>query len=468
MSDQIDAPQVENALLECRRLLTRNITDRPEYSTLDRIEDDLPNFVKQCHTAYKEAQDILISQILEIEREIRCLSDSKEASSKETIAQVRYWKLLLEVSFNAFVWIAMRGDRSSVRRVFKGPKYGAVTDQNIDSVLSYVGEANEDPNQFVVPLDFCSFSCISDLLRIDFEETKRALRVDFIEAKSGHVNDEMIETILNNEQASYFNFFDKYGPRGIKQMEHFFRQANTFMKSQKLVHAEPGVYDNPADQDQPLVICADETPVEDYMESVIQMLEASEYDQFAVDEIDNCLVLGVINNRQREIAILGDFDIRLFIYHSYINPAALEQPPDLSDFQGALKAVKLMDWREGFSSVVLQPIIFSPIPDSYLMDILMGRKKLMYFFDATRFVELCQRNGLNADFTTMKEANRIRSQGNAKGLVEFEGRFIRYSQHGIRWLLGEGIYHDMVYNWIYPSSMINRLKATRFPVQGSI
>lgn len=468
MSDQIDAPQIENALLECRRLLTRSVTDRPGYSTLDRIQDDLPNFVRQCHTAYKKAQDILIRQILEIERQIRCLSDSKEASSRRTIAQLRYWKLLLEVSFNTFVWIAMRGDRSSIRKVFKGPKYGAVTDQNIDLVLSFVSEANQDPNQFVVPLDFCRFSCISDLLRITFEETKRAFRVDFMEAKSGHVNAEMIETILGNEPTSYFNFFDKYGPRGIKQMEHFFRQANTSMKNQKLIHAEPGVYDDPADQDQKLIICADETLVENYMESVIQMLEASEYDQFAVDEIDNCLVLGVINNRQREIAILGDFDIRLFIYHSYINPSALQHPPDLSKLENILKTIKLTDWRKGFSSVVLQPIILRPIPDNYLMDILMGRKKLMYFFDAKRFVELCQRNGLNADFTTIKEANRMKSQGNAKGLVEFEGRFVRYSQHGIQWLLGEGTYHDMVYNWIGPNSIINRLKATRFPIQEPI
>lgn len=251
-------------------------------------------------------------------------------------------------------------------------------------------------------------------------------------------------------------------------MEHFFRQANTFMKSQKLIHAEPGVYDNPADQDQTLIICPDETPVEDYMESVIQMLEASEYDHFAVDEIDNCLVLGVINNRQRETAILGDFDIRLFIYHSHINPSALQQPPDSSELKNILKTIRLTDWRTGFSSVVLQPIILSPIPDSYLMDILMGRKKLMYFFDATRFVELCQRNGLNADFTTIKEANRIRSQGNAKGLVEFEGRFVRHSQPGIQWLLGEGVYHDMVYNWTDPHSIINRLKTTRFSIQKAI
>jgi hypothetical protein len=399
---------------------------------------------------------------------MRCLSASKEASSRKTIDQLGYWKLLLELSFNTFVWIAMRGDRSSVRKVFKGPKYGAVADQNVASVLPFVRQANQDPNQFVVPLDFSSFSCLSDLLRIDFEETKRALRISFIEAKSGHVNEEMIEAILSSEPASYFNFFDKYGSRGIKQVEHFFRQADTFKRKERLIHAEPGVYDNAADQDQPLIICADETPVEDYTESVIDALEASEYDQFAVVAIDNCLVLGVINNRQRETAILGDFDIRLFIYHSYINPPALEQPPDLSEFEDALKTIKLTDWREGFSSVVLEPIILRPIPDKYLMDLLMGRKELVYFFDAKRFVDLCQRNGLSADFTTVKEANRMKSQGTAKGLVEFQGRFVRYSRQGVQWLLGEGIYHDMVYNWIHPSSMINRLKATRLPVQGSI
>jgi len=413
---------------------------------------------------------MLIPQILEIERELRHLSDSdsKEASSREAIAQLRYWKRLLEVSFNTFVWIAMRGDRGSVRRVFKGPKYGAVTDQNVASVLPFVRQANQDPNQFVVPLDFSCFSCLSDLLRIEFDETKQALRVSFIEAKSGRVNDEMVEAILSGEPASYFDFFDKYGTGGVKQMERFFRQVEVFKRKERLMHAEPGVHDNADDEGQPLIICSDETLVEDYTESVIGVLEASERDQFAVAAIDDCLVLGVINNRRRETAILGDFDIRLFIYHSYINPSALEQPLDLSEFQDALRAMKLTDWREGFSSVVLEPIVLRPIPDTYLMDLLMGRKELVYFFDPERFVELCQKKGLNAEFTAVKETNRMKSQGTAKGLVEFQQGFVRYSRQGVQWLLGEGIYHDMVYNWIYPSSMIDRLKATRLPVQGSI
>jgi hypothetical protein len=157
MNNYIDSTKIENALLQCRRLLTQSVTDHPEYSTMEQINADIPSFVRQCHTAYKEASDLLIELILKIENKINQIKIIKDNSLKDKISQLKYWQLLLELSFNTFAWLAVGWDRRKVKKVFKGPRYGALADQNIDLLLD---KANQKPNDFVIPLDFCKFCCM--------------------------------------------------------------------------------------------------------------------------------------------------------------------------------------------------------------------------------------------------------------------------------------------------------------------
>ena len=182
-----------------------------------------------------------------------------------------------------------------------------------------------------------------------------------------------------------------------------------------------------------------------------------------MDEIDGCLVVGVINTRRPELAALGNFDIQLFIYHLYINPDALDNPPKSDEVVNILQTIKLRDWRNGFSSVILLPPIVRPVKDKYLMDLLMGRKRLMFFFNASRFINLCNINGIKASFTTVKEANRLKSRGEAKGLVEFDGKFIRYSTKEADWMFGEGILGEIFYNWVKPISIVKQLESIPLP-----
>ena len=467
MAKEVQASEIEENLLECRRLLTRSVTDLPDYSTPEKIKARYANFIRESHKAYKEAEWVLIQGILDLENEIRVLKTEKDSvTTKQRIKQLQYWERLHGLFFNTFVWLAMGLDRSNVRKVFKGPKYGALADQNVDSILPYVKEENYNSDNFVVPLDFCSFACIADLMKIDFQPGK-APSIIFIEAKSGKVNEEMLDAIRANDEASYFKFFEQYGPKGIKQIERFFRQQFILQKSTDLMDTDPGVYEHPLNPDEKIVIASNETIPETYTSRLIDLLEASENRKFAVDEIDNCLVIGIINLIDEKFALLGDFDLRLFIYNIYINPAALNEPPNPSELMENFKRIELMDWREGFGSVVLQPIAARPIADKLLMDLLMGRKRLMYFFNAERFVQLCNANGIDARFTTLKEANRMKSQGEDKRLIAFNGRFIKVHNQGIEWTLGDGTFHEIFYNWVRPTSIIAGLDSRNLPIHQS-
>lgn len=457
---------IQNDILECSRLFTRSVTDTPKYSTFDKIREDYPSFIRECFKHHKFALKILIDRILQLENLLLQTKATKVPDSNNTeIAKLVYWKRLLELSFNTFVWFNVEMDRSNMRKVFKGPKYGDLAHQNIQSVLDYVNEINKDPNEFSIPLDFCSFSPICDILHISFSQNEDILRRRFIEAKSGKVNDAIFKTIKSGTKDEYFTFFGTYGVKGIKQMERFFHQMIMLDKCQKLINAEPGVYENPSNPQEELMILANEVPLHWFSDKVSQLLEKADRNEFAVDQVDNCLVLGAINAEDENAIMLGEFDMRLYVYHFFINPTTLNGTPYPPNLPELLGTIKLTDWRNGFISVILDPITIREIPDQYLMDLLFGRKMLKLFFNPQRFVALCNHKGLKTDFTSSKEASRLRSSGINKGVVDFDGQFIRFAQGASSEIFSDGLFHDMLFNWIYPTSIIERQKQFRFPGQ---
>ena len=304
---QIDERQIEKTLIECRRLLTRSVTDLDRFSTPDKIKDNYFNFIRECHKSWKEAENLLIEKILLIESDLELLRKNKKHSSVEKNINLKVGlKIILELFFNTYIWITMDWDRSSVEKIFKGPKFGSLHHQNVQSVLKYINDINKSPDVFAVPLDFCSFSCIADILKVTYSEENKSIELDIIEAKSGRVNKEILETVASGKDVSYFYFFNKYGEKGIKQMERCFRQQLNMSKNRDLIHANPGIYENPDNSEQKLFIVSDNSVSQSYTDTIVRLLEASDHDNFAVDIVDECLVIGVINNKNAKIAALGE------------------------------------------------------------------------------------------------------------------------------------------------------------------
>ena len=464
MSYLIKKNRVENILIKCNYLLTQNVIDSPKFSTKKKIKKNYPSYIKECHSSFKKAEDILIKEILRFEDEIELLKKKKlDNSNKRKKKLLEGLKLLLELYFNTFVWIALHLDRLNVKRIFKGPKLGSLRHQNVDSVLRYVTDINKNPNEFAIPLDFCSFSPISDILKITYNEDEDSMQLYCTELKSGKVNEEMLETISSGKDNLYYKFFDKYGEKGIKQMKRFFRQQMAQSRHWDLIDAEPGGYESPTDSEKNLLIVADDSLGEFYTNDIIRLMDAADQGEYAVDIIDDCLIIGVISNKNAKIASLGDFDTRLLVYNVFINPKAWRGKKCPSELVEDLKKIQLRDWRNGFMSVIFYPLAIRPIPERFLMDLLFGRKKLVFYFNAESFISLCERENLAASFSSIKHAARLKSKGWAKGIPEFNGRFICFSRQDIDGIMGEGIFHDMFYNWLRPKSIIEREKSFTIP-----
>ncbi|MFA5835157.1 MAG: hypothetical protein WDA22_16890 [Bacteroidota bacterium] len=450
--------QIHNELLECRRLFTHAVTDIPKYSTQEKIESEFPGFQREVFSAHKLALKILIDRILELENLLSEIPNINSRSPDTKTLKLHFWKHILELTFNTFVWLHLEMDRSNVRKVFKGPKYGDLSNQNIESVLQYINEENKDINKIAIPLDFCSFSPICDILQINYSESENVRHIKFIEAKSGKVNEDMLETINSKTSDLYFKFFDAYGKKGIKQMDRFFKQMLMLDRSRKLINAKPGVYENPVTSEPPLVILDNNIESIHFSDKITELLEKSEQREFAVDTIDECLVVGVLNRKDENILKLGEFDVRLYVYNCFFNPATLFGTTYPADLPEILNSITLVNWVEGFKSIVLEPVILRTLPEKHLMDLLLGKKMLKLYFNPESFIALCNKNGLKAEFTTKRETNHFRSRSVAKSLVEFNGRYIKLVRDEGVEILGDGTIYEMLFNWAHPTSLIEQMK----------
>lgn len=454
---------VESDLLESRRLLTRSVTDDPKYSTLDKIRENYAGFIREVFKAHKTALPILVKRILYLEDLISKANGTSTGSQNTGTAKLSFWKHVLEKSYDAFVWMNVGMDRSSFKKVFKGKKHGDLAHQNIESVLGYVSGVNKNQDEIAIPLDFCSITPICDVLRVSFSEDNKARQLTFIEMKSGRVNNEMLDTIHSGTIEGYLKFFDAHGEGGIKQMEHYFRQAERLEKGYKLVGAEPGVYENPDQPKQNLLILSSEVGLERFSDKVSQLLEKASKREYAVGEVDGCLIMGAVNTFDEKTLMLGEYDIRLYIYHSFIDPAALDGAPLPENLPQILAAIKLIDWLEGLGSVVLNPILLRNLPDARLMDLLLGRIRLKLFFHAQSFIDLCKRKGLDARLINRKAFNRLQLSGSDQGLSKFNGEYIQLTIPENIQVVGDGTYHEMLFNWVYPRSVIDQTQQLKFP-----
>lgn len=245
-------------------------------------------------------------------------------------------------------------------------------------------------------------------------------------------------------------------------MHRVFKQQDALRRNTELLGAGRGVYENPDNPEVPLIIAEDEKPRQYFTETVARLLASSDKGDFAVDAIDECLVLGMVNTENKDRYVLGEFDLKLFIHGIYVEPH-LAKPRTPEELIADFKQLKLREWRQGFGSVVLFPLPERLLPDNLLMDLLLGRKLLKFFFNPYVFVGLAQRAGIRMEFLSKKATGRLKAKGHAKDIVDFDGRAIVVSDEISESILGHGTFDEIFYNWVRPASIIESFRGVKYP-----
>jgi hypothetical protein len=445
----MDQATLERLLIRSRYLFTRGATVRLGLRDAAAIKSNEDAFIRECHRVYKKAQKTLIEAMLEIERDVAQVS--RENKNSPLLHKYKHWLRILESCFESFVWLAFRP--SDIPHLYKGPKFGSLVAQNVESVLTLVSKFNESPYVFAVPLDFTRFSCTGDLLHIERHPGTR--RIAIAEVKQGDVNDAMLNAAKARDQAEWMKFFDDYGEKGIQQTQRYFRQEQEYHKRAARMTAEAGIH---KDEDGTRLVLQSETALEDFIEIVEALCQNARCREYAVDTVDDCLMIAAVDMTSEQRCALGQFNARLFVLNAYIAPEASEKysPSQMSD---ELQKIKLTDWLEGLGSVRLIPLFKRPLSTRTFLDLAFGRIRLLFFFHPPTFIRLCQEAGVQADLISKKATNRLRSTQQLRSgeIPLYQGCAIGYRLGDHTVVLGSAGLHEVIFNWMRPRSFIAQL-----------
>jgi hypothetical protein len=435
-------------LYKIRYYLTRGAVVKLGCNSMADVKQNYDKFIIECNNIFKMGQKIIIKDLLLIESKLEKLEKLGSDKTKSKLNRLIAKKIILEITYDTYIWQLAKLERIDVRRIFKGPKYGNILKQNIGSALRFMKIENNDPNTFIVPLDFCRFATICDFIRAKYEPKTKTMHLDYIEQKDGKANEDMINTISANCEKAYFEYFNRYGTKGHKQMQRYLRQWKTLVNRTDMIGKPAGIYQNKGDKQEDIIITESSMGKATFVDTITKLCDRAEENVFAIEEIDKCLIICVTEISTKDSYTWGEFNIRYYVQRKYY-PLFNTTP------SGIINKLEIHDWREGFSSVVLFPPMLREIPDKIYADIMIGKKVIFYYFNPDKFIELCNVNGLHANYSSEKEVNRDRSKKENIGLCVFDNKYIvMKNDHGLAFQMGDGMLSEIVHDWIRPISVI--------------
>lgn len=442
---EMDQPTLERRLLRCRYLIHRAARHRLGLTDKPRTDGGHDAFIREWHRAQKKAEQLLIDTTIELESDLKRVTETDKDSNDAY--RYRYWLTLVASCCETFVFLAFRP--CDIQHLYKGPRHGSLAEQNVQSVLKIVNEINQSPYAIAFPLDFTRFSCTGDLLHV--ERRPDGQHVAVVEVKEGEVNEAFHQARAARTPEAWFEFFDKFGDKGIQQAQRVFKQDKEFFKRQARMQAEKGIH---KDEDGTRVVIESEVPLEHFVPVVESVCSKARKGEYAVEVVDGCLMIAAVDATSKERAMIGEFDARLFALNAFIAPGIGTESPQRIATE--LAKVNLIHWLDGLHAIALAPLFVRPLRPRTFLNLAFGRIRLLCFFHPPAFIDLLQSAGIRAELFTRKHTNRLRSvqgwRGNDLPPLH-EGRAIAYYVGEVPFVVGSMRLHEMVFNWARPASL---------------
>ena len=441
----MDQATLGRRLLRFRYLVTRALRHR----SLLNPARNADAFISELHRLHKKAAQILIDTTIELESDLKRVSETGKNASEAN--KYRHWLASVASCCETFVEFAFRS--CDVHHLYKGPRFGSLDQQNVQSVLKVTEEINKSPHLFAFPLDFTRFSCTGDVLCISRSPANS--RVAIMEIKEGEVNDAIRDARNAKAAGAWAKFFRTYGEKGIQQARRVFKQEKEFYKREARIQATRGIHN---DEDGMRVILESETPLDNFLPTVEAVCHKARNGEYAIEVIDGCLMVAAGDATSIRRAMLAEADARLFAMNAFGAPDMAKEPPEM--IADAMDKVTLTDWLDGLGAISLLPLCLRPLSARTFLDLAFGRIRLLFFLHPPGFIKLLQEAGIKAEFLNRKETNRLRT---TKGLrlsdlpPLHEGRAMSYYVKDTLCYVGSMRFHEMVFNWARPSSLIAQM-----------
>lgn len=404
-------------------------------SEWSKSQQDL--FAQFVHLGFRKAQDLILSEMLVIEENIKTLKldlkVSRKNRDKDKIKKIEnnikifnHKELILRHFADFIAWQILGQQYYKVRRFHNmKDKYNTrptLSESNLDSIISAVDYYHkQNPSNFALMSDLTSFIDIGDILLIENYEVKP------IEIKEGKKNKEIFDFLFNKDiEISPDKINDKF----LKQAKRVLNQAERGIKLNNFFKNDSG---KDPFMDCNVQVNEKEYIMESYADTVNKLLLDLNHKDWAYSIVENIITIGIY---QKQNILMGDILIQELNKMNYG------------------KEFPVTSYLQTLQIPISEPIVYKGFPKDKIFDILFGRIRIILSINLDNFIQLCNDNNLNARYLSKKETMNRKKKGDLS-MYEFNKQNIIINENTI---LGDGIIVRMLFDFTKPSSIIKSLK----------
>lgn len=430
-------------LEEIYYLISRHGIEQLNPSIKDNVEKI--KFMTLVHDGWKKAQDLVITEILEMQDELLLINKKikrhyknnrrKQATDlKKSITLINFRINKLKKAIDAIVWQIFNHEDHLLKRLFLNRSIDNVNRMSLRQVLEYTDEENKKKSSIAICCDLSTFVHIGDVILLDLDTKKLAL----IELKEGQKNYELHEVLsqfyeTECERNLYYNTRD-LDKKDLKQLNRMAKQQWR-MSQLKLVAKEgKGIC---ISSNNKINIPDERIFVDCYEDKIIKMYEQiRDGKKWAIATIEDCLHIGLYK------------DLRLtFAFDAWMEGESIDS--------------EKIDYLNVFSIPLACPPLAQFLPDELILKLSTEEYKLLLCLDLPSWIKQANEASIFQGELTLEAPKKSRKlKMESKGeLVDYKGQLIKYSEGDTTGYIGYGILMKIFFMQYKPISVLKGLNA---------
>lgn len=408
-----------------------------KYDSKEYIMRNRSQFLKDFHRGLFLLHLRIIQAIIDVEDKMRTykgLKKRKSTSTKKGFFRIRQ---IFRCINDSIAWTVLRGLHQDpsvfIRRTCQKQHKGYLKDQNYESAVNtmwhlFAGGDNipilNDATRCLDIADITLFSPING--------------ISFIELKEGKVNNHIFEIMekTNHEefQTELYSFFEKYGQKGIKQIDRIIRQEDRSTKLIELAKND-NVFDPFLGSER--IAISPKQPFKTYDHELSSLLEELRSTDYIAHSIDDCLYVVALNKHRVICAEKGREIIKQYIQNKISCSSKFEV--DCKDV--------ILSLESSFNYATAMPIMLRHWAKEDIARFCLGQIEIFFGFDVNAWGRHLQSSSLSWSPLSVgrKEFNKAADErlfvvcDRIPQIISPKGETILLGTHFLQIMICEGI-----------------------------
>lgn len=435
------SPLLQEELPQIVRLLRQPAGDDPRFATLDGMRRHRTDFLSRIHDGWKRVHNRALDEILQLEA---FLESPEIAKSPPGFASfLRYSITIWRRVNDALVW-SLGLDAHDIRRICHRRDRPTLSHANPSSIRRLLGMLNGDPLTFALWADATSCVDVGDVICKSFSGGPTGI----LEVKEGPVNEQILGLIssaddLEAKVQQIETFSQRYGEKGIKQLERVVKQFELGAAVQEILQSGHGF--DPHWQAQVFV---HEVQTEDrsYDRSLAAMLNLSA-ERPVLECIDRCLWVYIDRDRTKTLA----HRVEAF------SAALFRRSPTIREWNRQWREPEILGGVIALDENVFEPVaiplFLRPFSPATISEVLLGglKERVLLYFDWVEYAATVRSLGAQLTWSSRKAGRAQHSLPYHQRLMMVGERIPQIALPNGRAILGQSKVCRVLFDGILPS-----------------